>query len=144
MRSPLAARWGHWVCSGLACLGGLLLTTDALAANLEQCRMLRERRDALAAEAMTAEIALVQELRGRLCPLLRRQADGANANDQVFVPIDYEALLLCRRQAEQLIERTRAVHYRNRLGFTFYTADGAALAEQADAVLGEMGEAACP
>jgi len=142
--SPLALRCDPWTRLGLACLGALLLGTDALAANLEQCRTLRERRDALAADAMTAEIALVQELRGRLCPLLRRQADGANANDQVFAPIDYEALLICRRQAEQLIERTRTVRYRNRLGFTFYTADGAALAEQADAVAGEMGEAACP
>jgi hypothetical protein len=128
---------------GLALLAALLLP-GALAGTLETCRGLRERRDALAAAAMTAEIGLVQELRGRLCPVLRRQADGANANDQVFAPIDYEALRLCRRRAEQLIERTRPVRYRNRLGFTFYTAGGASLAEQADGVAGEMQQQSCP
>lgn len=142
MGHPVPIPWALMVRFWLACLGTLLLPT-ALAGNLEQCRSLRERRDALAAEAMAAEIALVQKMRGRLCPLLRRQADGANANDQLFAPIDYEALLLCRRRAEQLIERTRPVLYRNRLGFTFYTAPGADLAGQADAVAGEMERLVC-
>jgi hypothetical protein len=93
---------------------------------------------------MTAEIALVQEVRGRLCPELRRRADGANARDQEFTPIDYQALLLCRRRAEQLVERTRPVRYRNRLGFTFYTAGGADLAAQADGVDRQMQEQSCP
>ena len=120
-----------------------LLLPPGLAGSLQQCRDLRERRDALAAEAMAAEIALVQEVRGRLCPRLRRQADAANANDQVFTPIDYQALLLCRRRAEQLVERTRPVRYRNRLGFTFYTEGGADLAARADAVAREMLEQDC-
>jgi hypothetical protein len=127
----------------LALLGGLLLS-PALAGTLEQCRGLRQRRDALAAEAMAAEIVLVQELRGRLCPELNRQAEGSNANDRVFVPIDYEALRLCRRRAEQLIERTRPVRYRSRLAFTYYTTAGALLAERADAVAGDMRGQSCP
>ncbi|WP_216904391.1 hypothetical protein [Synechococcus sp. CCY 9618] len=142
MRFPLQAYWGLPL-PLLAALLGVLLVDPALAGSLEQCRGLRERRDALAAEAMTAEIALVQELRGRLCPVLRRQADGANANDQLFAPIDYEALRRCRRQAEQLVERTRPVRHRNRLGFTFYTAVGAGLAEQADAVAVAMEKEGC-
>jgi hypothetical protein len=128
---------------GLILLGALLLP-PALAASLEHCRSLRERRDALAAEAMTAEIALVQEVRGRICPELRRQADAANANDQMFTPIDYQALLLCRRRSEQLIERTRPVLYRNRLGFIFYTEGGADQAARADALAREMQERDCP
>ncbi|KEF41634.1 MAG: hypothetical protein ER33_10195 [Cyanobium sp. CACIAM 14] len=121
----------------------VLLLPEALAGSLEQCRSLRERREALAAEAISAEIALVQEMRSRLCPELHRQADGANANRQEFTPIDYQALLLCRRRAEQLIERTRPVHYRNRLGFTYYTEAGADLARQADARAREMERQAC-
>jgi hypothetical protein len=93
---------------------------------------------------MAAEITLVQEVRGRLCPELRRQADGANAIDQVITPIDYQALLLCRRRAEQLVERSRPVRYRNRLGFTFYTEGGAGLAARADAVAREMQAQDCP
>jgi hypothetical protein len=136
-------RWRRRALQGFILLGALLLP-PALAASLEQCRSLRERRDGLAAEAMTAEITLVQEVRGRLCPELRRQADAANANDQVFTPIDYQALLLCRRRSEQLVERTRPVLYRNRLGFTFYTESGADLAAQADAVAREMEQQRCP
>lgn len=135
-----------WHCPGLLGLAllGVLLLAPALAGTLEQCRDLRQRRDALAAEAMAAEIVLAQELRERLCPELNRQAEGSNANDQVFVPIDYEALRLCRRRAEQLIERTRPVRYRSRVAFTFYTTAGAVLAEKADAVAGEMQEQSCP
>ncbi len=127
----------------LSLVAGLLLP-PVLAGTLEQCRGLRERRDALAGEAMTAEIALVQEVRGRLCPELRRQADAANALDQMFTPIDYQALLLCRRRAEQLVERTRPVRFRNRVGFNFYTEAGAELAARADAVAREMQEQVCP
>jgi hypothetical protein len=127
-------------------LAGVLLP-PALAGGIEDCRHLREQRDGLATRSMQAEIVLVQELRDRLCPVLRRQADAANAlSPELAEPIDYKALLLCRRRAEQLLEHTRPVLYRNRLGFTFYTASGADLARQADAVARTMAmePANCP
>lgn len=130
----------------LICLAllGALLQPPALAASLELCRGLHERTEALAAEAMIAEISLVQELRGRLCPALRDQADGANAMDRRYVPLDYEALLRCRRRAEQLLVRTRLVLYRNRLGFPFYSLRGASLAKQADALATQGQQEGCP
>lgn len=124
-----------------------VLVTPALAGNLEDCRQLRQQRDGLATQSMQAEIALVQELRDRLCPVLRRQADAANAlTKELGEPIDYQALLRCRRRAEQLLERTRPVLYRNRQGFSFYTASGAELARQADVVAQAMAmaPASCP
>ncbi len=119
-----------------------VMGSSALAGNLEDCRQLRQQRDDLATRSMQAEIVLVQELRDRICPALRRQADAANAThpqaNPTGEPIDYQALLQCRRRAEQLLERTRSVLYRNRQGFTFYTAEGAELARQADAVARTM------
>lgn len=143
MRRHGPAFWHRPGLLGLALLGALLLS-PALAGTLEQCRDLRQRRDALAAEAMAAEIVLAQELRERICPELNHQAEGSNANDRVFVPIDYEALRLCRRRAEQLIERSHPVRYRSRLAFTYYTTAGAVLAEKADGVAAEMLDESCP
>ena len=131
---------------------------------LEECRGLRARRNQLAAEAMQAEIALVLATRRRLCPQQEALAEQANANaihnnvntnsaanragaDQSDPPartgqvaqaalpdLDYTAYLQCRRRAEQLLQRNRAILYTNQRGFTFYTLDGARLARDADGV----------
>ncbi|QPN64514.1 hypothetical protein [Synechococcus sp. CBW1004] len=49
---------------------------------LVECRHLRERRNQLAAEAMQAEIALVQATRMDICPQQERLAERANAQVQ--------------------------------------------------------------
>ena len=110
----------------------LITPTAGLADDLSACRALKDERDALASEAMRAEIALATRYRQRRCPELNRRAELANANSQVFAPIDYQALLLCRQTAERELERENPVLYRNQLGFTFYSATGSAAARQAD------------
>lgn len=143
-------RWGRWQRRLLAIGLNGVIGSSALAGSLENCRQRRLQRDDLASRSMQAEIVLLQELRDRICPVLRRQADAANAANpqanRTGESIDYQALLLCRRRAEQLLERTRPVLYRNRLGFLYYTPSGAALARQADAVALTMAtaEANCP
>ena len=108
------------------------LAAPAMAAELEACRNLLDQRNALAEQAMKAEIALVRSVRERICPVLSQQADGANANDRNEPTIDYQALIVCRHKAEEQLLRSRRVLYVNRQRFRFYTAAGAKLAQQAD------------
>lgn len=129
---------------GTAWAAMLILGSPALAANLEQCYALRDQRDAISAEAMKHEIALARTYRERICPVLSKQADGANAKDQTFTTLDYSALIQCRRHAEQDLERSHSVIYRNSQGFTFYTPAGALLARQADALRMAIGVRGCP
>lgn len=108
------------------------LAAPAMAAEMEACRNLLDQRNALAEQAMKAEIALVRTIRERICPLLSQQADGANANDRNELTIDYQALIDCRHRAEEQLLRSQPVLYVNRQHFRFYTATGAKLARQAD------------
>ena len=96
----------------------------------EDCRSLREQRDQLASQAMQAEIVLLHALRQRLCP--QQEAEATQANAQA--PLDYGTYIRCRERAEAQLQRSRPVLHRNRLGFTYYTADGARSAQQADAL----------
>lgn len=129
----------HLSCSLVA----LMAPATALADGLQACRSLRDQRDALASEAMRAEIALTTQYRQQHCPELNNRAELANANSQVFAPIDYQALLQCRQAAEQQLERENPVLYRNRLGFTFYSAAGSTIARQADQRLEAMQRRQC-
>ena len=121
-----------------------LSLTPARATEPAACQPLREQRDALASQAMEQEIALVHQYRLRRCPALTRQADGANALDRQFPAIDFNALLTCRRSAEQDLERHERRLYRNRLGFWFYTPRGAVLAGQTDSLSQRLIASACP
>ena len=127
----------------------LLLTSwwlgaPAMAADMEVCRNLLDQRNALAEQAMKAEIALVRTTRERICPVLSQQADGANANDHNETTIDYQALIECRRKAEEQLLRSRRVFYVNIQQFRFYTAAGAKLARQADGLMQQMQDQECP
>lgn len=115
----------------------------APAADLGACRELRRQRDGLAFQAMEQEIALVRTFRDRLCPRLAIRAEGANARDQQYGSMDYAAWNRCRREAEQLLESTTALLYRNRQRFTFYTMKGADLAKQADRLSEEIQAQGC-
>ncbi len=100
------------------------------------CRALGDQRDQLARQAMQAEIALLHALRQRLCPQQEALASAANAlsaDAPQASPFDYAGYIRCRARAEAQLERSRPVLFRNRLGFTFYTAPGARLAREADA-----------
>ena len=119
----------HVLTLSLACCW---LTAPVLAAELEACRNLLDQRNALAEQAMKAEIALVRTIRERICPVLSQQADGANANDRNEPTIDYQALLECRHKAEEQLLRSQRVRFVNHQQFRFYTAAGAQLARQAD------------
>jgi hypothetical protein len=132
--------------SALRALAGLLALslTPVRATEPATCQPLRDQRDALASQAMEQEIALVHSYRLRRCPALTRQADGANALDRQFPAIDFNALLACRRGAERDLERHERRLHRNRLGFWFYTPQGAALARQADALSQRLIDEACP
>lgn len=101
-------------------------------ADLQACRELRQQRDSLASRAMEQELVLVRTVRSRLCPDLAQHAQGANARDLQFTSIDYAAWNRCRLEAERQLEAAHRIRYRNRQGFTFFTADGATLASQAD------------
>ena len=105
-------------------LVALLSPAAGLADGVSTCRALKDRREALASEAMSAEIALATRYRQQRCPELNSRAELANANSQVFAAINYEALLQCRQVAERRLERENPVLYRNRLGFTFYSPAG--------------------
>ena len=131
----------HVLTLSLACCW---LTTPVLAVELEACRNLLDQRNALAEQAMKAEIALVRTIRERICPLLSQQADGANANDRNEPTIDYQALLVCRHKAEEQLLRSQRVLYVNSQRFRFYTAAGAKLARQADGVDQELRDQECP
>jgi len=107
------------------------------------CRTLKEQRDALAGAAMRAEIALARRYRQQRCPELNSRAELAHANEPALAPLNYEALLQCRQAAEWQLERENPVLYRNRLGFTFYSAAGSASARQADQRLEAMQQLQC-
>lgn len=128
----------------LVLLAPLTLALAAQAAPSAECRPWRERREALAGQAMAAEIALVRRLRQRLCPKEEEQAAGANADERRYGVIDYSALIACRQQAETELKRDWPVLYRNRRGFVFYTSQGAALARQADGVEQQGRDRGCP
>ncbi|MGB5241262.1 MAG: hypothetical protein WBN80_11540 [Prochlorococcaceae cyanobacterium] len=119
------------------------LSAPVLAAELEECRVLLDQRNALAEQAMKAEIALVRTIRERICPVLSQQADGANANDRNELTIDYQALIECRHRAEEQLLRSQRVLYVNRQQFRFYTASGANLAWQADGLDQELRDREC-
>lgn len=119
------------------------LAAPVMAAELEACRNLLDQRNALAEQAMKAEIALVRTIRERICPLLSKQADGANANDRNELTIDYQALIDCRHKAEEHLLRSQRVLYVNRQQFRFYTAAGAKLARQADGLDQELPDREC-
>ncbi|MEB3317405.1 MAG: hypothetical protein VKO39_04620 [Cyanobacteriota bacterium] len=108
------------------------------------CRSLRAQRDALTSAAMEQELSLARTIRGRLCPDLASRAEGANARDGIYTSIDYAAWSHCRQQAERQLAASHRVHYRNSRRFTFYTAEGARLARQADALLMSQRGERCP
>ena len=153
-RSPARRQPGPGF-AALALLLGILSASSLHAAPV--CRELRQRRDGLAAEAMQAEIALVMNIRQRLCPAEETAAEQANALARSHatssatpsaavpapLPLDYQAFIRCREQAERLLRRARPVLFRNGNGFFFYTATGARLARQAEALQPELA-ASCP
>lgn len=122
----------------------LWLEVGTHAADVEACRKLRQERDALASKAMQQEIDLLRRFRSRICPGLAKQAEEANAGNQQFDPvgnsplIDYASWNNCRLRAEHQLEATHVVRYRNKRGFTFYTTQGAAFAENSDQILRSM------
>lgn len=120
------------------------LAAPVMAAEVEACRNLLEQRNALAEQAMKAEIALVRTIRERICPVLSQQADLANANDRNELTIDYQALLDCRHKAEEQLLRSQRVRYVNHQRFRFYTAAGAELARQADGLMQPLRDQECP
>lgn len=119
------------------------LAAPVMAAEWEACQNLLDQRNALAEQAMKAEIALVHSIRERICPAINQQADGANANDRNEPTIDYQALLDCRHKAEEKLLRSQRVLYVNRQRFRFYTAAGAKLARQADGLDQELRDREC-
>jgi hypothetical protein len=114
------------------------LAASALAAEPEECERLRIDRDSLDAQALNAEIALARSIRERICPALQRQAEAAPRFDEAAAPIDFDALIRCRQEAEAELQSTRAVLYANRRQFRFYTPEGARLAKQADALARQL------
>ncbi|MEI7664883.1 MAG: hypothetical protein WCI65_02395 [Synechococcaceae cyanobacterium ELA263] len=126
------------------------LTAPVLALEVSRCRALRQERDALATQAMAAELTLVRQVRERICGPLTRQAEQANANQPppavgaAEPATDYRALLHCRQQSEQLLIASHPVLYRNRLGFIYYTRTGASLARRADGLERSLLAEACP
>ncbi|MEA5400058.1 hypothetical protein VB734_08405 [Synechococcus sp. BA-124 BA4] len=130
----------HILTLSLACCW---LTAPVLAAEVEACQNLLDQRNALAEQAMKAEIALVRTIRERICPVLSQQAEGANANDRNELTIDYQALIECRHKAEEQLLRSQRVFYVNRQQFRFYTAAGAKLARQADGLDQELRDREC-
>ena len=133
--------------NGVLALGcslvAVMMPAAVLAEGLNTCRALKEQRDAVASDAMRAEISLASRYRQQHCPELNRQAEHANANSQGVVPIDAQALLQCRQSAEQHLERENPVLYRNRLGFTFYSPAGSSAARRADQLLEQLDQQGC-
>lgn len=137
-------RWLLWLVLALAPQAGP-------AADAERCGALLDRRNALAEQAMAAEIHLASTVRDRLCPALNRRADAANANPESAAaadlqqePFDFGGYVECRHRAEAELARSRAVLYRNQLGFPFYTQAGADLARQSDRLVQERIRSGCP
>lgn len=126
----------------LRLLGGIALAMGSLhvgAETTDGCRVLRERRDGLAYQAMERELAMVRSYRAKLCPLLALRAESANAMDALhseshMPPINYAEWSACRLRAERQLEAHHKVRYLNRQRFTFYSESGAALAAEADRV----------
>jgi hypothetical protein len=86
------------------------LAAPAMAAESQACRNLLDQRNALAEQAMKAEIALVRTIRERIRPVLSQQADQANANDRnEQKTVDYQALIDCRHKAEEQLLRSQRV-----------------------------------
>jgi hypothetical protein len=108
------------------------------------CRWLRQQRDGLASAAMEQELALARTIREGLCPDLAGRAEGANARDGAYAPLDFAAWSRCRQEAERRLEASHPVRYRNSQGFTFYTAEGGSLARQADALVKRRLALNCP
>lgn len=136
--APGARRW-HLPLIVLALCNGL-----AQAEDLQACRRLRSQRDDLAARAMEQELALVRAYRKRICPRLALLAEGANAEDQRYAPINYASWSQCRLDAERALERSHPLRYRNGQGFTFYTESGGELAVQADRLRQTLKDQGCP
>jgi hypothetical protein len=110
---------------------------DLPVAAADGCRALQEQRDLLARQAMQAEIDLLHGLRQRLCPSQEALATGGVgllADPAGRPQLDLEAYIHCRQQAEVQLQRQRPVLYTNRRGFIYYTAAGASLAREADAL----------
>lgn len=124
--SRLSAMYTSTRCS-LALAAVVAIAPLAAAAD---CRGLRQHRDQLASQAMQAEIALLHDLRQQLCPDQETAATQFNG----VVPLDFGSYIRCRARAEAQLQQSRPVLHRNRLGFPFYTADGAHFAQQADAM----------
>lgn len=115
----------------------LLLTAVLPAFPAPNCATLRDQQQQLATEAMRVEMKLVLATRRRLCPDVEAQAEHPEA--AASGALDFDAYIGCRANTEALLKRTRPVLYTNRKGFIFYTAQGARLAREADAIA-----AACP
>lgn len=94
------------------------------------CQQLQEQRDQRAQRAMAAEVALVHSQRQKLCPQLEALATSESTGSSP--QLDYGAYIRCRQQAEADLVNSRRVLYRNTLGFTFLTVEGARLAREAD------------
>jgi hypothetical protein len=139
-RQPTDPFMRHVLTLSLACCW---LAAPVVAAEVEACQILLDQRNALAEQAMKAEIALVRTIRERICPLLSQQADGANANDRNELTIDYRALIDCRHKAEAQLLRRHRVRYVNHQQFRFYSAAGAKLARQADGLAQELQDREC-
>lgn len=119
----------------MACIS---LATTAQAAAQPDCIARGTKHEQLAREAMQAEIALLHRIRLELCPrdeALAVQSNALDASANRSELLDYDAYVRCRRTAETRLERSRPVLYKNRRGFTYYTAAGARLAREADALL---------
>lgn len=114
----------------------LMLIAAALPAFAEpNCAQLRNRQQQLATEAIRSEMALVLATRRRLCPGVEAQAEHPEA--AASGALDFDAYIHCRAKTEALLKRTRPVLYTNHKGFIFYTAQGARLAREADALTAE-------
>lgn len=114
----------------------LMLVAAALPGFAEpNCAQLLDGQQKLATEAMRAEMPLVLATRRRLCPEVEAQAEHPEA--AASGALDVDAYIRCRTNTEALLKRTRPVLYTNRKGFIFYTAQGARLAREADALAAE-------
>ena len=124
----------------------VLLASPALAA--DACQNLQAQRDQLARQSMQAEVALLHRVRERLCPVQEASATqavspGAGPGQTSGPQLDYAAYIRCREQAELNVQRSRPMLYWNQRGFTFYTAEGARLAQQADQLQRQL-QRQCP
>lgn len=80
--SSLGQGWSPWpvvATLGLRLLCGIGLSVGSLhvwaGTAADGCRVLRERRDGLAYQAMERELAIVRAYRAKLCPLLAQRAE---------------------------------------------------------------------